>query len=90
MKVRWAGVALLALPGLALPSHAVAATAAASTSVSSTGALNLCVVEDKTGVAAITVSPASRQDGRAHPGNGTVVVDVAPGATTAVTYTNQS
>ena len=38
----------------------------------------------------ITVSPASRQDGRANVSKGTVAVDIAPGATTTVTYTNQS
>jgi hypothetical protein len=38
----------------------------------------------------ITVGPASRQDGPADLSNGTVTVDIAPGATTTVTYTNQT
>jgi hypothetical protein len=38
----------------------------------------------------ITVSPASRQDGPADLSNGTVTVDIARGATTTVTYTNQT
>ncbi len=38
----------------------------------------------------ITVSPASRQDGPADLSNGTVSVDIARGATTTVTYTNQT
>lgn len=38
----------------------------------------------------ITVSPASRQDGPADLSNGTVAVDIARGATTTVTYINQT
>ncbi len=38
----------------------------------------------------ITVSPASRQDGPADLSNGTVTVDIARGARTTVTYTNQT